>query len=410
MTKQKSRLILASVMLISLLGTAGIALPYPVLAPYFLDSPLNDLTHFMGIHPKILLGISLAIYPLGLLFGSLFIGALSDHYGRRFVLLTTLVGSVIGYILTAIAIVYTSFPGFILARFLTGVCEGNISVARAIAAELHPHIDRAKAISMVYTSTYTGWLIGPLMGGYLMVFGVPHVFAFAAVALALAWVLVFFAIADDKKDTDQQHSFWLLIRQQNSMTLFKHKQLRPLIYFYFLYSLGLNAFYDFYPVWFVDEYQASSTTIANATVMLTVAMITISSLVIARLNNVYGEIKLMISGSFVLALLLAIQPFLNLFQTSIIFVFIGASIAIANSMIPTYLSKYFGHLGEGKVMGLQVTIFCITNVIIAVIGGPLTILNSKLVLLLGSALIASSCFWMLYSKKSQEQMIVAIKS
>ncbi|HHL31177.1 MAG TPA: MFS transporter, partial [Oceanospirillales bacterium] len=153
MTKQKSRLILASVMLISLLGTAGIALPYPVLAPYFLDSPVNDLTHFMGIHPKVLLGISLAIYPLGLLLGSLFIGALSDHYGRRFVLLTTLVGSVIGYILTAIAIVYTSFPGFILARFLTGVCEGNISVARAIAAELHPHIDRAKAISMVYTST-----------------------------------------------------------------------------------------------------------------------------------------------------------------------------------------------------------------------------------------------------------------
>jgi len=74
-------------------------------------------------------------------------------------------------------------------------------------------------------------------------------------------------------------------------------------------------------------------------------------------------------------------------------------------MIPTYLSKYFGHLGQGKVMGLQVTIFCITNAIISIIGGPLTILNSKVTLLLGATLIGCSSMVMIYHRKDQNRMI-----
>ena len=142
---QKPKTILFIIMLVSFLGTIGIALPYPVLAPYFIDYPANELTRFMGFHPKMLLGFSLAIYPLGMLIGSIYIGALSDHYGRRKVLLITLLGSVVGYMLTALAIYHESFVFFILARLVTGICEGNIAIARAIAADLHPRIDRTRA-------------------------------------------------------------------------------------------------------------------------------------------------------------------------------------------------------------------------------------------------------------------------
>ena len=134
-------------------------------------------------------------------------------------------------------------------------------------------------------------------------------------------------------------------------------------------------------------------------------MIFISSFVVTKINRLYGEIKVMIAGSLILTLLLALQPFMSLSQTYTIFIFIGGSIAIANSMIPIYLSKYFGHLGQGKVMGLQVSIFCITNVIIAIIGGPLTILNSKVILLLGALFIGSSSLLMFYHRNGQNQMI-----
>ncbi len=405
MTPKKAKLTLFSVMLISVLGTAGIALPYPVLAPYFIDYPPNELTHFMGFHPKVLLGFSLAIYPLGLLIGSIFVGALSDHYGRRRVLLLTLFGSLIGYLLTALAVIQESFIGFTIARLITGICEGNISIARAIGAELHPHVDRTRAISLVYAATYAGWLIGPLIGGFLMVYGVANVFNIAAVGIAIAFVMVFFTIERREKKEVLKQNFWQLIRENNSLTVLKHKEVLPVFWFYFLYSMGLNAFYDFYPVWFVDHLSFDSRQIAWATVALTACMILVSSFIVDKTNHRLGEVKSMILGGTALALLLAIQPFSNATWVFPLFFAIGGWIAIANGMVPTYLSKYFGHLGQGKVMGLQSATFCITNVIIATVGGPLSVYSSTLVILIGSALIFASVIIMLVTKRQQDLMI-----
>lgn len=407
MTKQKAMWVLASVMLLSVLGTAGIALPYPVLAPYFLDAPPNDLTHFMGIHPKILLGFSLAFYPLGLLIGNIFVGALSDSYGRRKVLLITLFGSAVGYLFTALAVVYESFIGFTLARMLTGICEGNMSIARAIAAELHPHIERTKAISMSYAANYAGWLIGPVVGGFLVIYGVANVFLFAAIGIAVAFVLVFFTI-EGRRQQEKGHDpiqFWSVIRRNNSLTLLKNKNILPIFWFYFLYSMGLNAFYDFYPVWFVDYLDADSQTIAWATVALTACMIIVSSFFVDKLNARYGEIKLMILGGMLLCLSFIWQPFIEMDMVYIVFGLIGIFIAIANGMVPTYLSKYFGHLGQGKVMGLQTSTFCVSNVIIASLGGPLSIVSSRWVILTGAGLVLASVIVMYVTRQAQKEMI-----
>ncbi len=392
-------------MLVGLLGTMGIALPYPVLAPYFIDFPANDLTHFMGFHPKILLGICLAIYPLGLLLGSIYIGALSDGFGRKKVLMITLLGSVIGYGLTAWAVYQESFIFFIVARFLTGVCEGNISIARAIAAELHPAIDRTKALSLVYAATYTGWLMGPVIGGFLMVYGVAEVFLLAGLGMLLSTVLVVVLISKDRAEDLDQTPFWQAIKQNNSLTLLKHADIRPIFWFYFLYSMGLNAFYDFYPVWFVDYHQADGKLIAWATVCLTTVMIIVSSTWVARVQSRYGEIKAMLVGGLILSVLLYVQPFLGYLPTFFMFAVIGGTIAMTNGMVPSYLSHQFGHLGQGKVMGLQTTTFCITNVIIATIGGPLSIIDSIWILLLGATLVLLAVWWLWRNRHSQEQLV-----
>jgi len=399
------KLILFIIMLVSFLGTVGIALPYPVLAPYFIDYPANELTHFMGFHPKLLLGFSLSVYPLGMLIGSIYIGALSDHFGRRRVLLITLFGSVVGYALTAIAIYQESFIFFILARFVTGVCEGNIAIARAIAAELHPKIDRTQALSLVYTATYTGWMLGPVLGGFLMVYGVAEVFVMAGFGMATAIVLAWFMIAKDKPEELDNSAFMHTIRNNNSLTLLKHKEILPIFWFYFLYSMGLNAFYDFYPVWFVDYFHADGKTISLATICITLVMIFMSSYYVTKFQKKFGEINVILGGASILAILLFIQPFLGFYPTFFIFALIGGTIALTNGMIPSFLSNYFGHLGQGKVMGLQTTTFCFTNVIIAILGGVLSILNVVWVLLLGALLIISAVMILWRNRASQLKLM-----
>lgn len=403
--KTNPKLILFTVMLVGMLGTLGIALPYPVLAPYFIDHPPNELTHFMGLHPKVLLGLCLAIYPLGLLLGSIYIGALSDSFGRKKVTLLTLAGSVVGYGLTALAVYQESFVFFVLARFLTGVCEGNISIARAIAAELHPEINRTKALSLVYAATYTGWLLGPVIGGFLMAVGVAEVFMVAGAGMLVAMVLVLALIDKDRPEDLTTTPFWQTIRRNNSLTLLSQPEIRPIFWFYFLYSMGLNAFYDFYPVWFVDYFAADGPLIAWATVSLTVVMIIVSSTLVARVQSYHGEIKAMLAGGLLLGVLLGVQPFTNLTGAFVVFALIGGAIALTNGMIPSYLSHCFGHLGQGKVMGLQTTTFCITNVIVASVGGVISILDARLILLLGAALVMMAVAWLWRNRHSQYRLL-----
>ncbi len=407
---QRPRLTLVTMMLAGFLGTAGIALPYPVLAPYFLDFPVNDLNHFMGWHPKVLLSVSLAIYPLGLLIGSMYIGAFSDLFGRKKVMTLSLVGAVLGYLLTAWSIWSTSFVGFIMSRFLSGMCEGNISIARAIAVELEPTISKARGLSLMYSATYSGWLVGPILGGYLVVFGVMELFLFAAVGMLVSLLLVVLILEQDGERNSNKNRLITLLKQQNAFGLLKDKRIWPIFGFYFLYTLGLNAFYEFYPVWFVDQFSATPKMIAHCTVFLTAAMIIVSVFFVPKVQSHWGEVKAMLIGATLLSLLLWVQPFTGMEQVKWIFVMIGGAIAIGNSMVPTFLSTAFGHLGQGKVMGLQTSTFCISNFIIALIGGPLTIISATYTLLFGGVLVAAAVLLLWTHRHNQKNLLVRFDS
>ena len=227
----------------------------------------------MGLPPKILLGILLAFYPLGILIGSSFIGALSDLFGRKPTLITSLLLAAVGYALTGYAVYLEHYPLFALARLLTGVCEGNLAISRAIALELHPVINRTRAISLLYATNYAGWLVGPLLGGYLMPFGVANVFYLTGLVTLAVTALVQFSITRVAVDTRTSGSLLAAIANNNSIGLLRVAEMRPLIVYHLLFSLGLNAFYEFYPMWLVERFGFDSIRIGWGTVVITLAMI-----------------------------------------------------------------------------------------------------------------------------------------
>lgn len=394
MNPLRAKAALATVMLVTLLGTAGIALPYPILAPYFVEGShsANNLVSFMGWPPKLLLGITLATYPLGLLIGSNVIGALSDRYGRKEVLIYTLVGSVLGYIATAIAIQQENFVFFIVARIITGFFEGNISIARAITVELHPHIDRTRALSLLYATTYAGWLIGPLAGGYLMENGVDTVFYVAGIAVFLSLLMVIFVLQKTPPQKPSKLSLASEILRNHSATLLANNELRRFILFYFVFTLGINTFYEFYPLWLVEELHFNSKQIGWTTVAITLCMVIVSSTFGDKIPRRFGQQKSLLVGNGLFAVTVFIITFLTDPIVYLPFALTGATIAIINVVFPSMLSEYFGHLGQGKVMGLQVSIFCFTNVVVAIFGSFVSLISADMTLWLAAVFLVSSMF------------------
>ena len=395
-----ARSTLYAVMLVSLLGTAGIALPYPVLSPFFLDpDSSNALTHYLGLPPKILFGILMALYPLGLILGSSMIGALSDLYGRKPVLTVTLIAAAAGYMLTGYAVVIESYPLFALARFLTGLCEGNVAVSRAIALELHPEIERTRAISLLYATGYAGWLVGPLAGGYLMALGVANVFFIAGLVTVIAMVVVNFAIAKQPQgarvaEREDSRSLWHVMRESNSLGLLKVREMRPLLFYHLLYTLGLNAFYDFYPLWLVERFQFSSVQIGWATVVITAFMIVSSIYAVSPIETRFTPLGTVRRGSLALAVSLICLPLAGPQSLYAGFALCGTLIAISNGVFPAYMANRFERHGLGRVQGLLTTNFCIANVIAALLGSAVALAGTGWSLFTGGVLCLAASLWM----------------
>tara|TARA_R110000737_G_scaffold317535_1_gene328235 strand:- start:4656 stop:5927 length:1272 start_codon:yes stop_codon:yes gene_type:complete len=397
--QSKAKKSLYSVMLVVLFSSAGIALPYPILAPLFLNE-ISSLTTFGNLPSKILLGIVLAIYPLGVILGSSVLGAASGIYGRKKTLIITLTLTVIGYILSALAVIAESFLLLILARFVTGIFSGNISIAKAVAVDLSPTLDKTYTFNLVNATSYLGWLLGPLAGGLLAVYGLDTVFYFAALVLIVALISVASVLPADRMKINQSSiNFMQLFSKQNSFALLANKNIRRIFLIYLLATLGLNSYYEFYPVWLVEKFDFASVDIGYITVVLTLFMTITSVFFVKQLKYIFGLKFGAIVGMVLMAILFSLHPVLSASSVWPIYAFTGVAIAIFNGLLPVYISEQYANIEQGQLMGLITTTFSLANVIIALVGSVLALFGAHWAIIFGAVLLIIAAIDFNYSQE-----------
>src|SRR6516225_4436787 len=357
--------ILAAVCLLGLVSTVGISMPYPILAPIFMGGAVDGFTHFGGLQPSVLMGIALAANPLGILIGSLFSGPLSDRHGRRLVLAVTLVATLAGHLLTAFALVVRDYPLFALARFATGLVESNTAVARAMLADMHEQIDRTRAFALLNACFYAGWLLGPLVGGLTLPLGEPVPFVLA------------------------------LLRADRTLGVIFGLQLA--------YTLAINTLYEFSPLWMLQNAGFGSRGIAFVTAGQCAAM-TLASVLAGRFGSASTAHPLRRAARFALiaavclGLLAALPGWLGIF----VIMAMGVPTALYNAVMPAWMSERFAEHGQGRVMGLLSTIFCVANVVVALAGGWIALLSTRWIMALGGAAAVVSAALMLRLARGEE--------
>lgn len=386
----KTVLLIASACLLALLSTTGASLPYPILPPLFAAGATNELTGYLGLPPKLLFGIALMVNPLGLLIGSAMLGAVSDRFGRRRLLLVTAVGAAAGHALTAAALVAESYPLFLLARFVTGLLEGNGSILRAMLAERLSGGLRNHALSWLNGAFNLGWLVGPMLAGLTAGFGIKVPFHIAAVSLLLGAGLAALAlererVPDARADADAG-GWWSVARRRHSFTLLRYAPLRTLFKVHFAYACGVAAFYEFFPLWLVDigRYDTRQIALVN---MGMCALMAGAALFAGRASPV--EPRRRASGHAAIAALAILGVGVgNLWWGMAAIVLFGLPHAFYNATVQGWSADQFAQHGQGAVMGLLSTTFCLANIVMALAGGVLTLVDTRLVLIVGGLLAA----------------------
>jgi MFS transporter, DHA1 family, tetracycline resistance protein len=141
-----------------------------------------------------------ATYGVAQFFFTPLLGALSDRFGRRPLLLLSIFGLGLGFLLQGLA---TSLMMLLVVRIFSGATAASFVIANAYTADVTPPEERAKAFGMLGAAFGIGFIIGPVVGGILSDINIHFPFYFAASLSLLNWLYGFFflpeSLAADKR-------------------------------------------------------------------------------------------------------------------------------------------------------------------------------------------------------------------
>lgn len=195
MPRSANRNAIGFVLVTIFLDAIGFGLIMPVLPRLLMRVGGIELAAAIDVGAWMSLAMALATFLAAPVLGNL-----SDHWGRRPVLLIALAGLALNYLLLSLA---DTLALVVAGRVLTGFFGGSFSSAQAALADITLREDRARSFAWVSAAFGVGFIAGPAIGGLLSEFGerAPFVVALALSLANLLYGLIFFpeTLTKDKR-------------------------------------------------------------------------------------------------------------------------------------------------------------------------------------------------------------------
>ncbi|WP_397532478.1 MFS transporter [Roseateles sp.] len=187
------------IMIAVLIDMISIGLIIPVLPPL-----VGTFAGSASEHTLAYLAVTVA-FGIANFIGAPVLGALSDRYGRRPVMLIGFSGLALSFFTTAMA---TALWMLVLVRLFSGAMQANAAVANAYVADITAPEDRAKRFGMLGAAFGMGFILGPVMGGILGDIDLHLPFYVAGVLALTNWVYGYFVLPESLKPENRRPFEW----------------------------------------------------------------------------------------------------------------------------------------------------------------------------------------------------------
>ncbi len=369
---QKNRLaIIFAIVFVDLLGFSLI-LP---LLPYYAEK--------YGATPTIV-GLLVASYALAQFIGSPVLGRLSDRHGRRPILLVSIAGTVLGFLLLGFAdplgrLISAAGAAVIavlfLSRILDGLTGGNLTVAQAYITDVTDNKNRARALGLIGAAFGLGFIIGPVVGGVLSRWGyaVP---AFAAAGLAAAnWLAVLFFLPES---LTPEIRLAMARRPRAALTLrallqaLNRPRVGPLLHIRLFFGLASGLFQSIFALYAQQRLGLDAQVTGYVLGYVGLLVVIVQGGLIGRLTARFSEKQLIFASTLLLIFAFvawALTPSLPVLLIVLIPMSVGTG--VMNTVINSALSKSVYPEEVGGTLGLAASLESLTRVVAPTIGGVL---------------------------------------
>jgi MFS family permease len=323
-------------------------------------------------HRSLALGILLAIYPLGQFLGSPVLGALSDRYGRKPVLIVSLCIAVAAYVLISLGIELRSLALIAIGCLIGGLAESNIAIAQSAISDVAGPDERPRLFAWIYSCCSLGYIAGPVIGGQLAVllgWSAPFWLTVPLLGATLVWIGISFRETHPPEKDKRFDAFATLT---NLGTVFTDRSIRRLYLINFLIYLGLFGYFRMVLVYMVDHWHTTvdQTTLIYSGLALISAVASFG--LMAPLTRQFGLNRIAVGA----AILAGVAMISITFPAQLDSIWITGGLTtligtLALAACPTVLSNAVSAERQGRVMGNNQALQVGAESLSAAIGGAL---------------------------------------
>lgn len=374
--KQNRRLL--TIFLIVFIDLLGFGLILPIL-------PFYAATFNAGAFTT---GLLVASYAAAQLVGAPLLGRLSDRYGRRPLLLVSLFGTFVGFVLLGVA---NTLWLLFAARLLDGLTGGNISVAQAYITDVTDEKNRARGLGLIGAAFGLGFIIGPAAGAFLSRIGSGLAFAegplagltwrfalpaFTAAALVLFNLVAVYRWLPESLDAARRAALARNGRPEISLralrAAFARPAVGPLLHTRFWFALAFSTFQTIFPLYAAYRFGLDEVSTGYILTYVGILVVLVQGVGIRYLTARIPERRLIVA-----AILLMTPSLLAwAFAPNVPFLLVALiPIALAggtlNTVINSVLSKAVLPHETGGILGLAAALESSTRVVGPTVGGAL---------------------------------------
>ena len=204
--------------------------------------------------------ILIGCYCFAMFLSSPILGNASDRVGRKKVIVVSLLGALIGFLVCALGAQQKSVGLLLAGRLLAGFTAGNFSVAQAAIIDMSTKAQLTRRISLFLLANSIGFALGPTLGVFFL-HGSHHVngtaalpFLLVALLFGISMILVMLGLQETHSPTLDTPINWLSSFSQMKDGL-KNKHINLYFAVFLLFMLGYSLFFCTLPVYVMAQFQ-----------------------------------------------------------------------------------------------------------------------------------------------------------